>query len=56
MKRQTTDESGIIIVVLVFIIALIVFGIVAYNSITKSREADENDSATPTRISHHIER
>lgn len=47
MKRLDSEESGVIIVILVFILALMVFGYVAINNISKSREANQiKDSAT----------
>ena len=35
------DESGIIIIALLFILAILIFGFVVFNSVTKSREAEQ---------------
>ena len=47
MKKLKNDESGIIVVAVVFLIAVLVFGYVAFRSISRSRQADEvQDSAS----------
>lgn len=43
---KSRDESGIIIVILLFAVALMIFGYVIINSLSKSREAEQiKDSA-----------
>lgn len=46
-RNKQSDESGIILVVVLFAAALMIFGYVVINSISKSREAEQiKDSAT----------
>ena len=47
MKRLDSNQSGVIFVILVFVVSLMVFGYVAINNIAKSREANQlKDSAS----------
>lgn len=41
MERTRNQESGIILVILIFVVAIGIFGYVAWNNVQKSREANE---------------
>ena len=41
LMNTRKDESGIILVALLFLLAILIFGFVVINSISKSREADQ---------------
>lgn len=49
MIHKRSDEDGIILIVLLFIVVLVAFGYVVFNSITKSKEAEQvRDAASDT--------
>ncbi len=46
LMNTRKDESGIIVIAVLFLLAILVFGFVVINSISKSREAEQvKDSA-----------